>query len=608
MADDEPAAKKDSFDSLTRAQLIALLRKQEHAKKLGLVWERDAIAHDKALNRSFASARLIPDQCERPAPWENLVIEGDNFDALRWLRMAYRGMVKCIYIDPPYNTGNKDWVYNDDYVDKTDRYRHSTWLEFLYQRLLIARDLMAEDGVMLISINDENRARLELMADEALPGMKVGSLVWRTRNGSNADQVAYLSPDHEHILVYSSSSFQFAGTEKSYKGYDNPDSDPRGDWQPVSMKLGFSYIDRPNLYYPIKDPETGIWYPCNPDEVWRYARSDRVRVGQRLQTQPIEDWIAQDRIRFPADQRVEQFTSESQLMAAIDSGDVPKSGRTPLLRRGLPDLEFWIGKKIGYGTPRRKLFRSELRRSTQPLSSWIAYTPDEQTEGSNRIHSGSAGAGSTVVKQLFGKKAFDHPKPLGLIRGVVQQAVQPGDLVLDFFAGSATTAQAVMELNAEDGGGRRFIMVSSTEATKDEPDKNLCRDVTAERIRRLNANEDKYADLSAGFAYLRMDTSDTLFIDDAITPAAAWNTLEAMHDLPLTEWADGEPHALHAAEHVTLALVDRVSDGFAADLAKARNTAPVFVYAFAPGQVERLGLPDVEIRNIRETLEKRFFQ
>ena len=114
-----------------------------------------------------------------------MVIEEGNFDALRWLRMTHAGRVKCINIDPPYNTGNKDWVYNDDYVDRGDRYRQSTWLEFVFRRLTLARDLLAEDGVLLVSINDDQRAKLELLLDEALPGMRVGSFVWRTRKGGN---------------------------------------------------------------------------------------------------------------------------------------------------------------------------------------------------------------------------------------------------------------------------------------------------------------------------------------------------------------------------------------------------------------------------------------
>ncbi len=161
------------YDDLSREQLIELLKKRDRTKKLGLVWERDEIEADNAVDANFVAATIIPELSDRPAPWRNMVIEGDNYDALRWLRMTMAGQIKCIYIDPPYNTGAKDWVYNDHYANAEDAYFHSTWLEFLYRRLTLARDLLAEDGVILVSINDGQRAKLELMMDEAMPGMRV---------------------------------------------------------------------------------------------------------------------------------------------------------------------------------------------------------------------------------------------------------------------------------------------------------------------------------------------------------------------------------------------------------------------------------------------------
>ncbi len=262
------------YEGLSRGQMIALLEKRDRQKKLGLVWERDEIEADRALEAEFVAADLLANRSD-PAGgtsgWPNLVIEGDNYDALRWLRMTLAGRVKCIYVDPPYNTGARDWVYNDHYVSKEDRWRHSTWLEFLHRRFSLARDLLTEDGVILVSINDENRAKLELLLDEVLPGMRVGSLAWRTRTGSNSEQVAFLSPDHEHVLIYAASGFRFSGSDKTYAGYSNPDLDPRGEWTKDNLTLGFSYRQRPNLYYPLHDPEDDIWYPCNPEGVWRYA-------------------------------------------------------------------------------------------------------------------------------------------------------------------------------------------------------------------------------------------------------------------------------------------------------------------------------------------------
>ena len=160
------------LDTLSAPELRRLLAEHLTRQKLGLYWERDAIAHDQALNADVVLPRVVPQYGHAPegcTAHRNLIIEGDNFDSLRLLRSTHAGKVRVIYIDPPYNTGNKDWVYNDKFVGANDRWRHSQWLEFLYQRLLLARDLLTSDGVILVSINDENRARLELLMDEVFP-------------------------------------------------------------------------------------------------------------------------------------------------------------------------------------------------------------------------------------------------------------------------------------------------------------------------------------------------------------------------------------------------------------------------------------------------------
>ena len=162
------------YDHLSREALIALLERRDVSCRYGLVWERDGIEGDRAVNHDFVALDLDP-CAARPRRkdargWRNLVIEGDNWDALRALRLAYAGRVRCILIDPPYNTGSRDFAYNDRYVGTQDRYRQSLWLEFLYRRLVLARDLLAEDGVILVCINDENRARLDLLMEQVFPG------------------------------------------------------------------------------------------------------------------------------------------------------------------------------------------------------------------------------------------------------------------------------------------------------------------------------------------------------------------------------------------------------------------------------------------------------
>ena len=601
------------YGDLSREQLIALLEKRDRTKKLGLVWERDEIEADHALEAEFIAADLIPDKSDPAtgdAGWPNMVIEGDNFDALRWLRMTMSGRVKCIYVDPPYNTGARDWVYNDHYISKEDRWRHSTWLEFLHRRFSLARDLLTEDGVILVSINDDNRARLELLLDEVLPGMRVGSLAWRTRSGANEGREAFFSDNHEHVLIFAKPGFRFGGTEKSLSMYGNSDLDPRGDWTSGDLTVNVSYKDKRagKGYYPLHDPVTNIYYPCNPDAVWRYASKVASGENARIKTRFMEDWIEDKRIAFPKDQLVQSYETIEALVVAMECGDVPKSGRSPLLRPDLPDIDFWVGKKIGFGTPRFKRLLSELKRSTQPFSSWITPKSELKTKQSddNSVVSGTNDEGAKAIKAIFGEKAFNYAKPPSLIQGLLEQATSPGDLVLDFFAGSATTAQAVMALNAEDHGDRRFIMVSSTEQTKEAPDQNIADQVTAER---LNSSEDPtYAALNAPFAYLRMTPMEFEDIDYDFTPAQAWTALEALHGLPLTPHIAEQAWTIHEGDDAALVLVDRPDDALIAILTGlAARRANAFVYAWAPGQVTAmLGELDIEVRPVRDTLVSRF--
>lgn len=395
------------YDDLNKTQLIELLEKHDRTKKLGLVWERDEIDADKALDHDFIVAQIDGDLSDKPAPWDNLVIEGDNYDALRWLRMTHRGRVKCIYIDPPYNTGNKDWVYNDRYMSADDRFRQSTWLEFLYRRLTLARDLLAEDGVILISINDDQRALLELMADEALPGMRVGSLTWRTRTGGNDTKGAFLSDNHEHVLVFGKSDFRFSGTEKTFELYKHWDEQKK-DWFRTGGDLTKAHnrIERPNTYYPLHDPINDIWYPCNPDSVWRYSSKHRTKDVKKLRTMPMEDFIAQGYIHFPSEQRIVIWDDLNELQKAVEVGDVPSSGRSPMLRIDTPDLDFWVGKRVGFGTPSLKRYKSELKNPSQPLSSWV--TPNfeanvDTISDDQQIVAGTNMEAAKEIKSVFGQ-------------------------------------------------------------------------------------------------------------------------------------------------------------------------------------------------------------
>ncbi len=525
------------FSNLNAPQLRRLLVEHLTKQKLGLYWESNAIERDAALNANVVLPRLVPEFSHTPEGThfhQNLIIEGDNFDSLRLLRATHAGKIRVIYIDPPYNTGNKDWVYNDKFVGANDRWRHSQWLEFLYQRLTLARELLTSDGVILVSINDENRDRLGLLMDEVFPGRRMGTMTWRTRQGSNADQACFMSVDHEHILVYGNPSFTFNGFSKSYEMYSNSDNDPRGDWRVDNITLGFSYKERANLYYPLTDPKTGISYPCSPESVWRFATETRLRPGQQLQSKSMEEFISLGQILFPPNPRVETWPTMDALLEAIDAGNVPKSGKSLLLRRDLPNLEFWVGRPVGFGRPQFKRYKADLRNQTQPLSSWIVPAFEDGTyEAENNLGAATNQEGARQVAEVFGDRAFNYAKPSSLIKGLLSQATKPNDIVLDFFAGSGTTALAVLELNAEDGGNRRFIMCSSNEATAKEPDKNLCRDVCAERLRRVMSGysgKTGYSVAQGGeFAYLQLDKIEAADVAFEATPGHA-KTLISMRE------------------------------------------------------------------------------
>ncbi|MEY4757757.1 MAG: hypothetical protein RJA34_2655 [Pseudomonadota bacterium] len=524
------AALLQQLDRLSAPELRRLLAEHLTRQKLGLYWERDAIAHDQALNANVVLPRVVPEWSHTPegcTAHANLIIEGDNFDSLRLLRATHAGKIRVIYIDPPYNTGNKDWVYNDSYVGANDRWRHSQWLEFLYQRLLLARDLLTADGVILVSINDENRSRLELLMDEVFPGRRIGSFVWRSRTGGNDTKGAFHSTNHEHVLVYGNAGFRFSGDEKSYSMYKYQEGERL--FRLSDLTKAHDFRERANTYYPIHDPETDTFYPCNPQRVWAYASKTRVKDGQKIRGDTMEDMVAKGLVWFPPEQRVAVFATQVELLAAIARRDVPMSGSTPLLFEGMPELDFWVGKRVGYGRPAFKRFKEGLKNENQPISSWLTPRQEAETahENLNMPVVGTTEEGSKEIKELMGDKAFNYPKPPSLIKALLSQATRPGDTVLDFFAGSGTTGQAVLELNAEDGGQRRFILCSSTEATAKELDKNLCRDVCAERLRRVIAGyggKPGHALAQGGeFAYLQLDKLDAadVALDASLHHAAA---------------------------------------------------------------------------------------
>lgn len=627
------------YDHLTREELIALLERRDSRRVYGLVWEREGILRDAAVNDEYVAFDLdesLSTETLEVDGWRNLVIEGDNWDALRALRMSCAGQIKTILIDPPYNTGNKDFVYNDRFVGPQDRYRQSVWLEFLYRRLIIARDLLADDGVILVCINDENRARLDLLMEQVFPGMRLGSFVWRTKDTNNSDKRRNWSGVHEHVLVFANPEFGFIG----------PDAGPgkfrlRPEFGDIPIRLdpltsNKTFQTRENTYYPIQDPSTGLWYPAAPNQVWRFwseveverQKQDMEAIlpadgakRRRNAAKPgsgpsMESFIRAGEIHFPIQHSPPFFYVDwAALDAAIASGNVPRDGKgRPLLRADLLRLDFWVGKPIAHGRlsriVRKTAAHDEARR---PVGSWIAglgeVAPDEDVQ---TLRSDRQGVATAEIEQLFGAQVFTFPKPSSLIRALVRATAGEGDLVLDFFAGSGTIGAAVLSLNAEDDADRRFILVSSTEATSSEPDKNLCRDVCAKRLQKIIAGEGAEGPVPGNFAYLR---TRRIAWDDVLYELGnpeVWLLLQLRYGRSLR--AFNSSAALQLAppdpdrpEDATIAFLPDPTEAAVAELRRLALLGPVVAFSLIPGPLrDALALPAVPIEQVPGQLLSEF--
>ena len=405
---------------------------------------------------------------------QNLYIEGDNLDVLKCLKETYLHKVKMIYIDPPYNTGN-DFVYEDDFAQSSADYLansgqfdeqgnrmvtntesngrfHTDWLNMVYPRLKVARDLLSEDGVIFISIDDNEAKNLKNITDEVFGERNfLAQVIWE-RAYSPINLMKHFSPSHDYILCYAK-NIDFAvchgiGRSDEANGrYSNPDNDPRGVWKASDLSVGPAVQEN---IYPITTPSGRVVEPP-AGRSWSLSRK--------------------------------------------------------AFRERLEDNRIWFGPN-GDNVPAMKRFLSELRKTgITPMTIW-KYTEVDHSQGATQ-----------KLAQLFnGKKYFDYPKPVSLIERCLQLYSDKDSLILDFFSGSATTAHAVMQLNAEDGGNRKFIMVQLPELTDDKSEaykagyKNIC-EIGKERIRRAGKkiksdNPLTTQNLDTGFRVLKLDSTN----------------------------------------------------------------------------------------------------
>ena len=430
---------------------------------------------------------------------ENLYLEGDNLDVLKVLRETYLGRVKMIYIDPPYNTGN-DFVYNDDFAQGKEDFEqtsglfdaegnqtidpmqrnteangrfHTDWLNMIYPRLKVARDLLTDDGVIFISIDDNEKENLSKICDEIFGEDNfIASFPWRKRT-AKTDVPFGISQDHEWIVAYAKSASFLGAVQGKERKYFETEDFPGRPWRVHDLTKQTTASERPNSFFTIVNPKTGEKYPANPNATWR------------ITVDTIEDYIAQTWIVFPGDYPFMRISK-------------------PVLRYWKEDDEAKAGENFG------KIAVSTL------LPESVGMSLD----------------GTREITNLFNGKIFSFPKPSSLISFFCKICNDQDALILDFFSGSATTAHAVMKLNAEDGGHRKFIMVQLPEVTDEKSEArkagyNTICEIGKERIRRAGKKVKEEAGqaadgLDTGFRVLKLDSSnmeDVFYTPDKFEPS-----------------------------------------------------------------------------------------
>lgn len=608
------------YSTLTKEELIDLLKRRDTQTPLGIVWERNEIDHEKALNDDFVALTVHPELSTGEAPWSNLLIEGDNFDALRYLRMTFNGKVKVICIDPPYNTGNKDFIYNDKFLDKDDRFKHSVWLEFMYRRLRLAKELLRNDGVIFVNIGEDEIGHLSMLMDKVFPGMKVGTFVWKRRSGSNDAKGAFLSVDHEYVLCYANPEFSFEGQAKKGADYDNPDADERGLWVSGDLTKAHTRFQREDAFYPVYNPDTKIYYPCDPGNVWRFASKDKLKPGQKIRTKTMEQLIEEKRILWPPNEKTVRYECLAALQAAIEDGSAPHN-----LKPDTPDLDFWVDKEIGFGKPRYKRFWDDLKNKEKPLSTWIVPASSKKEElaefnqdESEHMISGFTSEGTALLQKIMNNKDFPYPKPLSLIKALISQstASDSGDVIIDFFGGSGTTGQAVMEVNAEDEGDRRYVIVSSTEATTSEPEKNVCREITRTRLSnvingytyRQKGKVFEVEGISGDFAYLTMSRIPSEYVGRMISHDQIWLALQLINDGRMYPYSADAPFQVAEYDDKIIIYLQETTNAGISGIEKAIKQFPAaIIYSWEPGVVRRqLTHTGVTVEKIPEYLMQSF--
>ncbi len=478
-------SKSVDFDQLRQELSATLVEGPQERYQLNWPGKREALL---TANAPIAKTlRPCRDESVDFDTTQNLFIEGDNLDALKLLQETYLNKVKMIYIDPPYNTGN-DFIYEDDFAEDSASYFersnqkdesgnrlaantesngrfHSDWLSMIYTRLKLARNLLRDDGVIFVSIDDNEQANLKRLCDEVFGEENfVSTIVWEKRY-SPQNAVKWFSESHDFVIVFAKNKQNWfpnllERSDEMNARYKNPDNDPRGVWKPADSTAQGGHGTKTQFYEVIAP--NGKRHSLPNGRCWLYTES--------------------------------------------------------VLRTMIADNRIWFGAD-GNNVPAIKRFLSEVKQGTACQTIWKYADVGHSQEAKKEVN------------DLFPERTvFDTPKPTRLIKRMLEVATDKNDIALDFFSGSATTAHAVMQLNASDGGSRRFILVQLPEACSDdsEPGKagfKTIAEISKERIRRAGIkiktdSEITSPDLDIGFRVLKIDSSnmkEVYYTPDAVS-------------------------------------------------------------------------------------------
>jgi len=538
------------YKDLTKEKLLEIVEQQDKElqdpKKYGLFWDKEKVVENVVADcennlpvlKRIGSKEIKTDDSE-----DNILIEGDNYHALNVLNYTHRNKIDIIYIDPPYNTGNGDFKYNDKFIDKENGYRHSMWLNFMEKRLKLAKSLLSKTGVMFVSIDDNEQAQLRMLCAQIFGDDNFESMVWqktdsRVDKNTNAKQINRTKRIHEYIFVIYMDKMatqlnKIMKLPEWKNSGKNPDKDPRGPYEAgiISFMEGHEKEDRnSDYYYSITLPSGRI-----------VTRHFFVSKGD------FDKLDADNRIYYPKD---------------------------------------------GDGIPRLKVFEFEEKE----------YHFESIIRGF-----GTSSSAKDEIEYLFGDRSlFDTPKPVKLIKEIIRSSTTRQSTVLDFMAGSGTTGHAVLDLNKEDGGNRKFILCTNNES-------NICTDVCHPRLKKVikgykNNKDEDVEGLGGNLKYFKTDfvkntnNRDQLKInltkkctEILCVKENIFNLKKDQENYKIFTSNDGNRHLC-----IYYNFIDKDFDNFVKDISKLNGGKAVYIFALNNkiDKKEFKGIPDISFEAI----------